>query len=112
MEGFTETQKEELQEIVGSVVRERVGSFEKKVDGKFESFERRVDDKIDSLAQMIQAGFSETATKAELRSELERVHDRLNTIEDKISYQRVRDDVIEGRIDKVEGRVAALEGRK
>ena len=90
MEGFSEKQKEELREIVGGVVGTQ----------------------IDSLAQMVQVGFAETVTKTELRSELEKVHERLIKIDDKISYQKGRDDLIEGRIDKVQGRVAVLEGKR
>ena len=85
MEGFSEKQKDELKEIVGEVVETQ----------------------IDSLARIVQAGFADT--RMEMHSELEKVHERLIKIDDKISYQRGRDDVIEGREDAVEKRVAVLE---
>jgi len=85
MEGFSQKQKEELREIVGEVVEE----------------------KIDSLARMTQEGFAEMATN--MHSELEKVHEGLIKIDDKISYQSGRGDLIEGRVDKVEKRVAVLE---
>ena len=90
MEGFSEKQKEELRDIVRSIVH----------------------DELDQFAGMVKAGFQETASKASTRAEFERVHVRLNDIEDIVAYQKGRDDVIEGRIDKVEGRVAVLEVKR
>ena len=90
MEGFSEKQKEELRDIVRSIVH----------------------DELDQFAGMVNAGFQETASKASTRAEFERVHVRLNDIEDIVAYQKGRDDVIEGRIDKVEGRVVALEAKR
>src|SRR3989338_8812962 len=59
MEGFSEKQKEELRDIVRSIVH----------------------DEIDQFAGMVNAGFQETASKASTRAEFERVHVRLNVIE-------------------------------
>lgn len=90
MEGFSEKQKEDLREIVRAIVH----------------------DELDQFAGMVHAGFQDTASKASMCLEFERVHERLNDLEDIVSYQKGRDDLIEGRIDKVEGRVAVLETKR
>ena len=90
MEGFTNVQKEELRDIVRGIVH----------------------DELDRFAGMVNAGFQETASKTSMHAEFERVHERLNDVEDIVAYQKGRDDLVEDRIDKVEGRVAVLEAKR
>ena len=89
MLGFTSEQKGELKEIVGGAVKDVV--------------EPIIENAVGELAHMTQNGISE------MSKEFGKVYERLNTLEDKISYSNQSFSLLTRDLEQTKTRVTRLE---